>query len=56
VQLAAEVNWLTQHVRWDIEEDVARIVGDAPAHMLGKAARAAVSALKGLVQRRGVAA
>jgi ubiquinone biosynthesis protein UbiJ len=56
VQLAAEVNWLTQHVRWDIEEDVARIVGDAPAHMLGKAARAAASALKGLVQRRGVAA
>ncbi len=56
VQLAAEVNWLTQHVRWDIEEDVARIVGDAPAHMLGKAARAAASALKSLVQRRGVAA
>ena len=56
VQLAAEVNWLTQHVRWDIEEDVARILGDAPAHTLGRAARAAASALKNLVQRRGVAA
>jgi ubiquinone biosynthesis protein UbiJ len=24
VQLAAEVNWLIDHVRWDIEEDLAR--------------------------------
>lgn len=56
VQLAAEVNWLTQHVRWDIEEDVARLLGDVPAHTLGRAARAAASALKRLVQGRGVAA
>ena len=32
VQLAAEVNWLVDHVRWDVEEDLARIIGDAPAH------------------------
>ena len=32
VQLAAEVNWLIDHVRWDPEEDVARLIGDAPAH------------------------
>jgi ubiquinone biosynthesis protein UbiJ len=29
VQLAAEVNWLIDHVRWDIEEDLARLMGDA---------------------------
>lgn len=38
VQLAAEVNWLADHVRWDIEEDLARIVGDVPARMLTQAA------------------
>lgn len=34
VQLAAELNWLVDHVRWDIEEDLSRIIGDAPAHTL----------------------
>ncbi len=32
VQLAAIINWLGENVSWDIEEDIARIVGDAPAH------------------------
>jgi len=35
VQLAAEVQWLVDHVRWDIEEDLARVFGDAPAHAIG---------------------
>jgi ubiquinone biosynthesis protein UbiJ len=39
VQLAAEINWLGDHVRWDVEEDLSRIVGDAPAHLLMQAAR-----------------
>ncbi|MBI5275530.1 MAG: hypothetical protein HY854_03645 [Burkholderiales bacterium] len=39
VQLAAEVQWLVDHVRWDIEEDLSRVIGDAPAHALGKAMR-----------------
>ena len=45
VQLAAEVNWLADHIRWDIEEDVSRILGDVPAHMLGRAVRAIGGAL-----------
>jgi ubiquinone biosynthesis protein UbiJ len=32
VQLAAEVQWLTQNVQWDLEGDLARIVGNVPAH------------------------
>lgn len=40
VQLAAEVSWMIDHVRWDIEEDLARLMGDAPAHALAQAARA----------------
>ncbi|MFO1192241.1 MAG: hypothetical protein U1F00_08790 [Rhodoferax sp.] len=39
VQLAAEVNWLADNVRWDIEEDLARVIGDAPAHHLGQIVR-----------------
>jgi len=34
VQLAAEVQWLMQNVSWDMEGDLARIVGDVPAHTI----------------------
>jgi ubiquinone biosynthesis protein UbiJ len=46
VQLAAEVNWLVDHVRWDMEEDLSRVIGDVPAHTLGQAARSMVQALR----------
>jgi ubiquinone biosynthesis accessory factor UbiJ len=46
VQLAAEVNWLVDHVRWDIEEDLSRILGDAPAHALVSITKQVVSTLK----------
>jgi len=46
VQLAAEINWLVDHVRWDIEEDLARIIGDAPAHGLAQAVRGALARLR----------
>lgn len=53
VQLAAEINWLVDHLRWDIEEDVSRLVGDAPAHALGQAARTALGALRGWLKLAG---
>jgi ubiquinone biosynthesis protein UbiJ len=37
--LAAEVGWLAEHLRWDIEDDLARIVGNAPAHQLARMMR-----------------
>lgn len=46
VQLAAEVNWLVDHVRWDMEEDLSKVIGDAPAHALGQAARGMAAALR----------
>jgi ubiquinone biosynthesis accessory factor UbiJ len=49
VQLAAEVNWLIDHVRWDVEEDLSRIIGDAPAHMVAQNAKKAVDALRSFV-------
>ncbi len=51
VMLAAEVNWLFDHVRWDLEEDLARVVGDVPAHALASGLRQAAQALRGLAQR-----
>lgn len=56
VQLAAEINWLADHVRWDLEEDLSRILGDAPAHMLAEAARKLGGALRDFVGRRKAAA
>ena len=51
VQLAAEVNWLADHVRWDLEEDLSRVLGDVPAHMLTQAARSALTVLHSFVAR-----
>ena len=46
VQLAAEVNWLTEHVRWDLEEDLARVLGDVPAHNLSRMVQGLVAGLR----------
>lgn len=51
VQLAAEVSWLIDHVRWDIEEDLARLIGDAPAHALVQAASSMAQAIQQFVGR-----
>ena len=51
VQLAAEVQWLVDHVRWDLEEDLARVFGDAPAHAMGGAARRMAEAVRSFVAR-----
>jgi len=52
VQLAAEVNWLVDHVRWDVEDDLARLIGDVPAHTVANGARRAVGALRQFVGDR----
>ena len=52
VQFAAEINWLVEHVRWDVEEDLSRIVGDAPAHAIGEVARRVLQTLRDLVGAR----
>jgi len=55
VQLAAEVNWLVDHVRWDVEDDLARVIGDVPAHAIGNAVRRVVGALRQFVGNRAAA-
>jgi ubiquinone biosynthesis protein UbiJ len=51
VQLAAEVQWLVDHVRWDLEEDLARVFGDAPAHAVGSVLRRMGDAMRQFVAR-----
>jgi ubiquinone biosynthesis protein UbiJ len=51
VQLAAEVQWLVDHVRWDLEEDLARVFGDAPAHAMGTVMRRVNEAVRQFVAR-----
>ena len=51
VQLAAEVAWLVDNVRWDVEEDLSRFVGDGPAHTLSTMARSTAEALKAFLAR-----
>jgi len=52
VQLASDMQWLVDHVRWDVEEDLARIVGDVPAHAAASVARQAAVALRRFVRLR----
>ena len=46
VQLAAELGWLADNLRWDAEEDLSRVVGDIPAHAMADAGRRVVAAVK----------
>ena len=55
VQLAAEINWLVDNVRWDLEEDLSRVVGDAPAHALGDAGRRMAQGLRQFAASRAPA-
>lgn len=52
VQLAAELGWLAENLRWDVEEDLSRVVGDIPAHTLADAARRVVAGLKQFLSTR----
>jgi len=46
VQLAAEMGWLAENLRWDAEEDLSRLIGDAPAHALADAGKRLLAGLK----------
>ena len=46
VQLAAEIGWLAENLRWDMEEDLSRLIGDAPAHALAGMAGRITAGLK----------
>jgi ubiquinone biosynthesis accessory factor UbiJ len=56
---ATDLNWLFDNLRWDVQDDLARIVGQAPAREIARVAggiaagmREAAKAVSGLVARR----
>lgn len=46
VLLAAELGWLAENLRWDVEEDLSRLIGDAPAHTVASLGRRLLAGLK----------
>ena len=58
--LATDVSWLMDNLRWDVQDDLARLVGNGPAHELARVGgllagglREAVAALSSLAARAG---
>jgi len=51
VMVAAAVADVARHLRWDIEEDLSRVVGDAAAHRVVSMARTGLSAAQGMAER-----
>ena len=47
--LAADIHWLVDNLRWDVEADLADAVGPAMAHRVVAAGRAVAAALRSLV-------
>lgn len=44
--LAADMHWLVDNLRWDIEGDLAQVLGPTPARLLMSAGRAGANALR----------
>ncbi len=58
--LATDMSWLMDNLRWDVQDDLARVVGPGPAHelarigsMLASGVRETVRTLAGLAAGRG---
>ena len=47
---AADVSWLIDNLRWDIEDDLGRIVGQRPAHEVARLARVAAGGVREAVR------
>jgi ubiquinone biosynthesis accessory factor UbiJ len=45
-QFAADLSWLIENLRWDVQDDVARLVGHAPAHELARIGRLLAGGLR----------
>jgi ubiquinone biosynthesis protein UbiJ len=52
-ELAAALQFLFRHLRWDVEEDLARVVGDVAAHRLAATGRTFAAWQKDAAERFG---
>ena len=48
--LATDMSWLIDNLRWDIEDDMARWIGPAPAHELARIGKGIAAALASLAR------
>ncbi|MDR0478510.1 MAG: hypothetical protein LBH31_01625 [Burkholderiaceae bacterium] len=46
VQLAGDINWLVDNLRWDMEDDLARVVGGPAAHQIARIGRGVADAVQ----------
>jgi ubiquinone biosynthesis protein UbiJ len=46
VRFAGDINWLVDNVRWDVEDDLARVVGGAAAHQIARIGRGMADAVR----------
>jgi len=51
--LAGEIDWLLDNLRWDVEDDLARIVGAAPAREIARVGRAVAAGVRAAARRFG---
>jgi ubiquinone biosynthesis protein UbiJ len=54
--LATDVSWLIDNLRWDLQEDLARLIGPAPAHELARVGRLFADGLRDAVAAFGTLA
>lgn len=47
---AGEINWLMENLRWDVEDELAALIGPAPAHQLARLGRAVAQATAALAR------
>lgn len=45
-QFAADLSWLMDNLRWDVQDDLARLIGQAPAHELTRIGRRLAAGLR----------
>ncbi|MGZ5155091.1 MAG: hypothetical protein ACXWCL_01640 [Caldimonas sp.] len=43
---AGDVHWLSENLRWDVQDDLARLVGDAPAREIARLGAATARAIR----------
>ncbi|MBX3604270.1 MAG: hypothetical protein KF788_03315 [Piscinibacter sp.] len=52
-QFATDVNWLFDNLRWDVQEDLARVVGDGPARELARLGQGIAAGLREAARKVG---
>ncbi len=50
---AGDVDWLLENLRWDVQDDLARLVGDGPARELARFGAMVAEAVRAMAARAG---